>query len=220
MRLYYKILEVDETATQAEIKTSYRRLSKIWHPDKHQNYIKKTESGEKHGRISEAYAVLGNAEKRIIYDKYGIDCSLDKLDKSANEKVVEVFKDILKVNFVKDTLFSLTQRTVKICINELELVQEASEREILKFENKITLLQSIANDKIDESMVHLSRVTEEEIQELESEIIKIDIQKIDLDIIVHKKAYDILKQTYPKEEEPEQWHQGDHYRLAIEGYQW
>lgn len=65
---YYDTLEVNPTATAQEIKTSYRRLARIWHPDKHKN---KEEADSKFKEISHAYSILGDQEKREKYDKYG-----------------------------------------------------------------------------------------------------------------------------------------------------
>jgi len=64
---YYKILEVPRGASQEDIKQSQRRLAKIWHPDKN----KSPEANTKFQKINEAYEVLGNPEKREIYDRFG-----------------------------------------------------------------------------------------------------------------------------------------------------
>lgn len=62
---FYNILEVPETAGPDEIKKSYRRLSMLHHPDKNGN---SDASKEKFQKISEAYEVLGDAEKKKEYD--------------------------------------------------------------------------------------------------------------------------------------------------------
>lgn len=59
---YYKTLEVPETATQEEIKKSYRRLSLLHHPDKNHG------NGEKFQKINEAYETLYDEQKRQEYD--------------------------------------------------------------------------------------------------------------------------------------------------------
>ena len=66
---YYKILGVSENASEAEIKAAFRKLALKWHPDKNPN--NKEEAEKKFKEIGEAYEVLGNAEKRQNYDRYG-----------------------------------------------------------------------------------------------------------------------------------------------------
>ncbi len=65
---YYKTLEVPRTATAAEIKKSYRRLSKQYHPDV--NVGSKT-AEDKFKQLGEAYEVLKDPEKRRRYDQLG-----------------------------------------------------------------------------------------------------------------------------------------------------
>ena len=61
---YYKILQVSTTASSAEIKAAYRRLAKIYHPDKSSGYADE----EKFKQIKEAYETLINPQKRARYD--------------------------------------------------------------------------------------------------------------------------------------------------------
>lgn len=69
-RDYYKVLDVARTATEAEIKKSYRRLAMKFHPDRNPN---DTEAEEKFKEAKEAYEVLTDAQKRAIYDQHGHD---------------------------------------------------------------------------------------------------------------------------------------------------
>lgn len=62
MKDYYKILEVEENASEEEIKKSYRTLSKKYHPDVNPN------GAEKFKEIAEAYETLGSHDKKIQYD--------------------------------------------------------------------------------------------------------------------------------------------------------
>lgn len=65
---YYKILEVEKTASQDEIKKSYRKLAKKYHPDLNKD---NPQGQEKFKEINEAYEVLGDEEKRKQYDTFG-----------------------------------------------------------------------------------------------------------------------------------------------------
>ena len=62
---FYAVLGVASSATADEIKKQYRRLAKKHHPDANQNDPK---ASERFKEISEAYNVLGDAEKRKQYD--------------------------------------------------------------------------------------------------------------------------------------------------------
>lgn len=62
---YYTILEVTPSATAAEIKAAYKRLARLYHPDKHQgNQLFE----EKFKIVNEAYQVLSDDKKRALYD--------------------------------------------------------------------------------------------------------------------------------------------------------
>ena len=65
---YYKVLGVDKKATDEVIKKAYRKLAMKYHPD----HTKGDKTGEeKFKKISEAYAVLSDKEKRQQYDTFG-----------------------------------------------------------------------------------------------------------------------------------------------------
>lgn len=69
-RDYYEILGVKKDATLDAIKKAYRELALRFHPDRVPHEQKK-EAEEKFKEISEAYAVLSDAQKRALYDQYG-----------------------------------------------------------------------------------------------------------------------------------------------------
>ncbi len=66
---YYKILGVDKKANAEDIKKAYRKLALKYHPDR--NPENKKQAEEKFKKISEAYAVLSDPEKRQNYDNFG-----------------------------------------------------------------------------------------------------------------------------------------------------
>ena len=65
---YYQILGIDKKASADEIKKAYRKLAVKWHPDKNPD---NKAAEEKFKKISEAYAVLSDPEKRNNYDTFG-----------------------------------------------------------------------------------------------------------------------------------------------------
>src|SRR5215470_11125872 len=67
-RDYYEILGVPRTANEQEIKKTYRKLARKYHPDLNPN---NKQSEERFKEIQEAYEVLGDTEKRQKYDQLG-----------------------------------------------------------------------------------------------------------------------------------------------------
>lgn len=70
---YYEILGVKRDASAEDIKKAYRKLALKWHPDRHQGEQAKQEAQKTFQRMSEAYEVLSDPEKRKKYDQFGKD---------------------------------------------------------------------------------------------------------------------------------------------------
>jgi DnaJ-class molecular chaperone len=69
-RDYYKTLGVERNATEAQIKSAYRKLARKFHPDVNPN----NKDAERHFKeINEAYQVLSDPEKRKKYNELGAD---------------------------------------------------------------------------------------------------------------------------------------------------
>lgn len=62
---YYKILEINQTATQEEIKAAFKKQAVKWHPDRNLG----TDTTEKMQEINEAYLILKDKEARERYDR-------------------------------------------------------------------------------------------------------------------------------------------------------
>jgi len=96
---YYDILDVDKDASKEDIKKAYRKKAKKYHPDK--NPDNQEEAREKFKKISEAYEVLADDEKRQRYDRYGKQGvkqefsrgGFDWSDFSHREEVEDIFSE-------------------------------------------------------------------------------------------------------------------------------
>ena len=67
-RDYYEILGLSKSASDSEIKSSYRKLAMKYHPDRNPG-DKKAE--EKFKEISESYEILKDPQKKAAYDQFG-----------------------------------------------------------------------------------------------------------------------------------------------------
>lgn len=65
---YYEVLGVSKSASEEEIKKSYRRLAMKYHPDRNAN---DKDSEAKFKEVKEAYEVLSDSKKRAAYDQFG-----------------------------------------------------------------------------------------------------------------------------------------------------
>lgn len=72
---YYKILGVDKTATDTEIKKAYRKMAMLHHPDKNPD---NASAAEKFKDVGEAYETLSDSQKREMYDS-GVDLQDDDI---------------------------------------------------------------------------------------------------------------------------------------------
>ena len=81
---YYKILEIDQDASEEIIEKAYKTLVKKYHPDL-QNETQKTYYEEKMKQINEAYAVLSDENAREEYDK---NLENDSITKEEYEKIL------------------------------------------------------------------------------------------------------------------------------------
>ena len=81
---YYVELGVPKAATPSEIRQAFKALARRYHPDRNPDDIS---TQERFQRITEAYEVLSDPEKRQQYDRLGPLYQLDKAPPTADETV-------------------------------------------------------------------------------------------------------------------------------------
>ena len=90
-RDYYKVLDVPKTATEAEIKKAYRRLAMKFHPDRNPG---DHEAEERFKEAKEAAEILGDAQRRAIYDQHGHAGLEAAAQRHAGQRGADAFNDI------------------------------------------------------------------------------------------------------------------------------
>jgi len=89
---YYVVLDVSRNASADEIKKAYRQMALQYHPDRNPG---DKEAEEKFKEAAEAYSVLGDPEKRSVYDQFGHDGLRGEAFPGFNSTIFEDFEDIL-----------------------------------------------------------------------------------------------------------------------------
>jgi len=124
-RDYYEVLGIQKNASQDEIKAQYRKLALKFHPDRNKSH----DAGEHFKEISEAYAILSDAEKRKIYDTHGhagVDGRYSSEDIFRGARVN--FEDIFGGFGVEDLNQFLNPFLVKVDLEALEGLEENGEQ--------------------------------------------------------------------------------------------
>ena len=195
MKPYYETLKVPETATQEDIKSSYRILSKEYHPDKGGD-------PEEMQEINEAYSVLGDPEKRACYDQYGTIDKPINTDEEARIQVLQAFRGGIQMDQGLDDLFKLVHMSIQGVLDDVISKKRVLELEIDMAKQKKRRLITLRNQKTKEGMDILKQAFNLEIAEVESVISRLDPKVFDREIETLKKAKKILDKSYPKETIP------------------
>ena len=91
---YYDLLELKKTCSEEDIKKSYRKMAMKYHPDR--NRDNKEDAEEKFKKISNAYNILSDKNKRDLYDKYGESGLNDSLDMGSGPNFDDIFDSLLR----------------------------------------------------------------------------------------------------------------------------
>jgi len=92
MKDLYKILGIDKSSSDNDIKKAYKKLAFQYHPDKN----KSSEAESKFREISEAYDILMNTDKRRMYDNFGYDSISGDIPQI---NPLELFQSLFNVDF-------------------------------------------------------------------------------------------------------------------------
>jgi len=95
---YYQILEVALTASKEDIRAAYRRLAKLYHPDKN---VGDHEAEEKFKLINEANEILSNEILRHEYDEYRLEQERWKKTQTEQEAAKDEIKEVNKKSYSK-----------------------------------------------------------------------------------------------------------------------
>lgn len=101
---YYQVLEIDPAATISDIKKQYKKLAKEYHPDKYQTAgeeIKKL-SETKMENIIEAFSIIGDKNKKDLYDSQLAEFKKDKpnLISTTGTPIMDLSKESYSVDFI------------------------------------------------------------------------------------------------------------------------
>ena len=92
MKDFYKILEIDKSSTENEVKKAYKKLAFKYHPDKN----KSPDAESKFRDISEAYDILMDADKRRMYDNFGYEAVSGEMPQV---NPLDLFQSLFNVDF-------------------------------------------------------------------------------------------------------------------------
>ena len=96
---HYKILGIEKTATDIEIKKAYKKCAIKYHPDRHQDDKELNE--KKFKEVNEAYSILSDPQTKLNYDNFGFHgtCRQENNDPNSNFQHMnpnDIFKHIFE----------------------------------------------------------------------------------------------------------------------------
>lgn len=93
---YYKILGVEKTSSEKEIKTAYRKLAKKYHPDLNKEDPK---AKDKFIKLQEAYETLKDPKKRKVYNYMREHSENYKVNDIFENFPYEIIRNLFRRNF-------------------------------------------------------------------------------------------------------------------------
>jgi DnaJ family protein A protein 2 len=105
----YKVLSVSKSASEDEIKKSYRKLALKFHPDR--NRDNKEEAEKKFKDISKAYEILSDKSKRNTYDNFGFDAVNSGNMGGPGDNPFDLFGNIFSQSNGFENMFNMGART-------------------------------------------------------------------------------------------------------------
>lgn len=180
MKDYYSILEINKTSDSNKIKETYKKLILKWHPDKNHKYY---DTNSIFRDIKEAYDILNNNEKRVIYDiKFNNYCISH--EKNIENIILERLKIELIIKIKKE--LDITPEVKLQDINEIDSSYIYFEKSIINYNNKnlctIFATQLLNYIKKERDKIYLLKVKNQEIKNFEEYLLKNEINDLYIDI--------------------------------------
>ena len=125
----YTILGINKSSSESEIKKSYRKLALQYHPDRNKNKSEKEQKDaeSKFKKISMAYDILSNKEKKDTYDKFGMEGLQNNLQGGGGNPF-DMFNEIfgnsgMNSSFFNNPFFGNRQNTKRKTKNRIEKIE-------------------------------------------------------------------------------------------------
>lgn len=154
----YEILGLDKNSSQESIKQRYRQLVQRFHPDKVNNETDevKEEAKKKYDLVQEAYRILGDPEKRKLYDETGyVEPDVNEISRSVSSVLRPLLlaylsrgEEIFTIDIIKEINKHCMNQILsgQNKINELKSKKKYLSRVINKFRKKRTLKKDFLTD--------------------------------------------------------------------------
>lgn len=180
MKNYYSILEINTNSNLQTIKESYRKLILKWHPDKNHKYY---DTNSIFRDVKDAYDILNNNEKKIVYDiKFNDNCFSH--EKDIENIIFERFKieSIIKVKKELDIVPEINLQD----LNKIDFSYAYFEKNIINYNNKnllIIYVTQLLNDiKKERNKINLLKIKNQEITIFEEYLSKNEINDLYIDV--------------------------------------